>query len=77
MRDTSPEFETRYREMLMARSPAERMTMAARMFDTARAMVVASFPPDLSPEERRRRLFGRLYGHEIPPDQIPPALRPQ
>jgi hypothetical protein len=77
MTDTSPEFERRYREMLMARSPEERMAMAARMFDTARAMVLASFPPDLSHEERRRRLFERLYGHEIPPDQIPSALRPR
>ena len=77
MTDTSPEFEKRYREMLMSRSPAERMTMASRMFDTARAIVLASFPPDLSPDERRRRLFERLYGHEIPRDQIPPALRPR
>jgi hypothetical protein len=77
MIDTSPEFERRYREMLMARTPEERITMGARMFDTARAMVLASFPSDLSFEERRRRLFERLYGDDIPPDRRPAALRPR
>jgi hypothetical protein len=77
MIDTSPEFEQRYRDMLMARTPEERITMGARMFDTARAMVLASFPSDLSFEERRRRLFERLYGDDIPPDQRPVALRPR
>jgi hypothetical protein len=62
MTDTGHEVEQRYREMLLACSPAERMMMGARMFDTARAMVLASLPPDLSPEDRRRRMFERLYG---------------
>jgi len=72
--DTSPEMQRRYHEMLFARSPAERFVMGARMFNTARTMILASFPPDLSPEEVRRRLFKRLYP-EIPPDRIPEALR--
>jgi hypothetical protein len=63
--------------MLMARTPEERITMAARMFDTARAMVLASLSPDLSSEERRRQLFERLYGDDIPPDQRPATLRPR
>lgn len=72
--DTPPEMARRYHEMLFARSPAERFIMGARMFDTARAMILASFSPDLPPDEVRRRLFKRLYP-DIPPDRIPEALR--
>jgi hypothetical protein len=77
MTDTSPNVGQRYRQMLLARSPVERMMMAARMFDTARAIALASLPPDLSPEESRRRLFERLYGDEIPLHLLPAVLRPR
>lgn len=35
--------------------------IGARMFDTARSIVLASLPAELSPAERRRALFLRLY----------------
>ena len=53
------------REMLMARSGAERVLMASRMFESARAMILASFPTGLSDLEIKRRLCERLYGHEV------------
>jgi len=49
----------------MARSGAERLAMGSRMFDVARAMVLASFPAGLSEIEVKRRLCERLYGDEI------------
>ncbi len=49
----------------MARSGAERMIMGASMFDTARAIVLASLPKDLPPEELKRKLFTRIYGAPI------------
>ena len=49
----------------MARSGAERMIMGASMFDTARAIVLASLPKDLPPEELKRKLFARIYGAPI------------
>lgn len=49
--------------------------MGSRMFDAARAIVLASFPPDLSADETRRRLFARLYP-DIPAERVPEALRP-
>jgi hypothetical protein len=52
------------REMIMSRTPAERFLMGASMFDAARTIVLASFPPGLSPNEVRRRLFDRFYGNE-------------
>jgi hypothetical protein len=75
MNDTSPEMMERYRAMLLARSPSERIIMAAQMFEDARAIVLASFPPNLSPDERRRRLFARLYGDDVPSTQTPEPLR--
>jgi hypothetical protein len=50
----------------MARSPEERFVMGVRMFDAARAMVLASLPGGLSPEELKRQLFQRLYGQPAP-----------
>ena len=65
MNDTPPEIERKMREMMMARSGAERMIMGASMFDTARAIVLASLPKDLPPEELKRKLFARIYGAPI------------
>src|SRR5258706_14064178 len=62
MNDTTPEVERLVREKIMARSGEERVVMGARMFDAAREMICASFPPDLPKAEMKRRLFERLYG---------------
>ncbi len=62
MTDTTPEVEKWVREAIMARSGEERFIMGAQMFDAARAMILASFPPDLPEAEVKRRLFDRLYG---------------
>ena len=35
------------------------------MFDLAKAMILASFPADLSPIEIKVRLCERLYGDEV------------
>ena len=53
------------RERLMARSGAERVLMGSRMFDAARAIALASFPPGLSEIETRAKLCERLYGEEV------------
>jgi hypothetical protein len=65
MHDTSPEIAARVRRMLLERSGPERLTMGSRMFDLARTMVLASFPPGLSEMEIRCRLCERLYGDEV------------
>lgn len=52
----------------MARSGAERFVMGARMFEAARAMVLASFPDNLSEDELKRRLYERIYGEPLPSD---------
>ena len=49
----------------MARTGAERLEMGSRMFEVARTMMLASFPPGLSDLEIKRRLCERLYGDEV------------
>lgn len=62
MTDTPPEIERMFRRQLMSRSNEERFVMGALMFDAARSMILASFPPDLSDAELRCKLSERLYG---------------
>ena len=50
--------------MLLALSPAERVRMSSSMFDTARAVILATLPPG-SPAEIRVGLFRRLYGADF------------
>jgi hypothetical protein len=66
MTDTSPEIAELVRQKLMARSAEERFVMGVRMFDAARAMVLASLPTGLSPQDIKRQLFQRLYGQPAP-----------
>jgi hypothetical protein len=65
MNDTPPEVAGRVREQLMARSGVERVLMGSRMFDAARAIVMASFPPGLSEIEIKARLCEQMYGAEV------------
>lgn len=65
MNDTPPEIEKRVREMVMARSGAERLIMGSSMFDAARKVVLASLPKDLPEDELKRRLFERIYGEPL------------
>jgi hypothetical protein len=58
----------RYRAMLLARAPEERLKMGCSMGATARALVRASVlaqDPHASPAAVRRAVFLRFYGHEF------------
>jgi hypothetical protein len=59
--DTSPEIALMVRERYAQMQPVERFLVGVSMFETARAMVLSSFPSGLSNLERRRRLCERLY----------------
>ena len=65
MTDTSSEIERMVRDKIMAHSGEERFIMGAEMFESAREMVEASLPKNLSETERRRLLFRRIYGKEL------------
>jgi hypothetical protein len=66
MTDTPAAIERKVREQMMARSNEERLIMGAEMFEAARAMIEASMPRNLPERERKRELFRRIYGQELP-----------
>jgi hypothetical protein len=65
MNDTDPQIAALVRQRLLERSGVERIMMASGMFETAKAMVLASFPEGLTEIEVKRRLCERFYGDEI------------
>jgi hypothetical protein len=64
--DTPPEIAELFNARLMALSGTERFLMGVRMFEAARRMVLASLPADLPEAERKRLLFKRFYGMNLP-----------
>jgi len=75
MNDTPRVIAEIVRAKLLARSGAERVLMGSRMFDAARAMVLASFPSGLSEIEIKGRLCERLYGNEVDVEAFVEHLR--
>ena len=61
MNDTSPEVDALLAARYAAMTGAERVHIAASMFESARALVLASLRPDASPEDRRHHLLHRFY----------------
>ncbi len=70
MKDTSPEVERKFREMLLQRSGEERLKMGCSMHAMAQALVRASVlerDPQASPATLRRALFLRFYSRDFDP----------
>src|ERR1041385_6716280 len=65
MNDTMPNIAALVRERLLSRSGTERVVMGSRMFDGARTIALASFPPSLSEIETKRRLCERLMATRL------------
>jgi hypothetical protein len=63
--DTSPEVAAIVRDRIMSLSSEERFIIGARMFESARAIVLASFPGSTSETERKRILYQRFYGEPL------------
>jgi len=62
MNDTRGEAGKILRERYMQLSGAERIIMGARMYDTARTIVLSSLPENIPEQEKRRLLYERFYG---------------
>jgi hypothetical protein len=76
MRDTSPEAEARYFELLAAKSGSERLAIAMRLTAMARNLAIASIRaehPDASERAVRKHLALRLYGAEVAERLFPGA----
>ena len=50
-----------YRQMLMAKSGAERVKMGVSMFETAKKFIEASLPEGLTEAEKRQAMIKRIY----------------
>lgn len=78
MKDTAKEVEVRFREEILKRSPAERLSMACRMFDTARALIQAGEKREQTSERSKQSkeyLFVRLYHQDFTSEEIKKILR--
>ena len=78
MRDTSEDIEKKYRSMLLALEPAERVEMGCRMFSTAKALASAGIRHELKgkagPGEIRRKIFLRFYGNDFSESELKEIL---
>lgn len=72
MNDTPPEIEEKVREVILKKTPAERLKMGFAMFNLSKRLVANSLlqsNPNLSPAELKRELFLRFYGNDFNPKQ--------
>jgi hypothetical protein len=68
MNDTPAKIEQRYQEMLLSKTPQERLKMASRMYDSGRRLVIAGIlkrRPRLDTLRLRAELFLRMYGSDF------------
>ena len=54
--------------MMSKLSVNRRIELACEMFQTAREMIIASLPPNLSEKEFKQQLYFRTYGEHLPDD---------
>lgn len=66
--DTPAEIRRIQFEMMKKLSSRRRIELACEMFQTAREMIAASLPADLSEREFKRQLYFRTYGEHLPED---------
>ena len=66
VKDTPVEINRIMFERVMAMSPTARLEMGFSMLGSAKELILAGLPEGISPAERRKRLFERLYGEPLP-----------
>ena len=71
MKDTGPEIEEIFFNMMMAKSGEERLKMGFNMYEMSRKIVIASIlqdNPGMSDKEIKVALFNRFYENDLPSD---------
>ncbi len=72
MKDTSPEIEEKVREMIRAKTPAERYKMGWSMYLTSRRLVIEAIRrenPNISDQDLRVEFFLRFYQDDFGPEE--------
>ncbi len=67
MNDTEPKVENKVRELMMKKTPEERLKMGCSMFGFSKTIIQASLlgTEKNNPSDLKKRLFLRLYGREM------------
>lgn len=68
MDDTSPQMAQKMLEMILMKSPIERLKMGFSMCETSRLLIsrhIRQRYPDISPAEFRKELFMKFYGNDF------------
>ncbi len=61
MNDTAPEVAKQVRERYMQMDGEQRLMIGIQMFETARKIVLSSFPQGITEDEKRHMLCERFY----------------
>ena len=72
MNDTTIAVQRRFEQMLMKRTPEERLRMGCSMFTAAREITKSSIRAQfshLSPQQMRQKIFLRFYGNDFTDSQ--------
>lgn len=70
--DTSPEIMEKMREMILAKSPLERLEMGCLMHSASKKLIkraILEDNPGISEAGLRQQLFLKLYGDDVSPTQ--------
>lgn len=73
MNDTTPEMESRFASMMAAKSPADRLRMAASMSEAGRLLLRAGILArnrGIDEPRLRGRLLVQLYGDDLTSDEL-------
>ena len=69
MNDTPAKIRQLYNEMLLSKSPLERLRLVSRMYDSVQKLAISGILKErrnLDPPRLRRELFFRIYGNDFP-----------
>lgn len=70
MHDTTPEMKKKFHEMMMAKSPIERLEMGLSMHAFSKKMVISAIlrdNPDISEVDLKKQIFLKFYKNDFDP----------
>ena len=70
MNDTNPKAQLKLDEMYSQLSPEEKFRKMLSMCRTVREIIISQLPPDLSEDERRKKLFEIYYSQDFSKDDF-------
>ena len=70
MIDTSNKIREIYHNMLMSKTGEERFLMGISMFESAKKVMLASFPDNISAQQKKIMYLNRIYGADFKEGKI-------